>query len=115
MSKSFLKPEGVPHNRSIIRSVCVRRRVISVLSLTPYAVSLALIREEGIVQKPVYYTSQALKGVEGRYPQIEKLDFMLITASRKLRYYFQAHVINIMMDHPLKKAMNKLEVAGRLI
>ena len=115
MSKSFLRPEGVPHNRSIIRSVCVGRRVISVLSLTPYAVSLALIREEGRVQKPVYYTSQALKGVEGRYPQIEKLAFVLITASRKLRHYFQAHVINIMMDHPLKKAMNKLEVAGRLI
>ena len=74
-----------------------------------------MIREEGRVQKPVYYTSQALKGVEGRYPQIEKLAFVLITASRKLRHYFQAHVINIMMDHPLKKAMNKLEVAGRLI
>ena len=115
MSKSFLRPEGVPHNRSIIRSIYVGRRVISVLSLTPYAVSLALIREEGRVQKPVYYTSQALKGVEGRYPQIEKLAFVLITALRKLRHYFQAHVINIMMDHPLKKAMNKLEVAGRLI
>ena len=60
----------------------------------------------------MYYTSQVLKGVEGRYPQIEKLAFMLITASRKLRHYFQTHVINIMMDHPLKKAMNKLEVAG---
>ena len=41
--------------------------------------------------------------------------FALITASRKLRHYFQAHVINVMTDHPLKKAMNKLEVVGRLI
>ena len=32
-----------------------------------------------------------------------------------LRHYFQAHVINVMMDHPLKKAMNKLEAAGQLI
>ena len=30
-------------------------------------------------------------------------------------HYFQAHVINVMMDHPLKKAMNKLEAVGRLI
>ncbi|XP_030929394.1 uncharacterized protein LOC115955416 [Quercus lobata] len=44
-----------------------------------------------------------------------KLAFALITASRKLRYYFQAHVINVMTDHPLKKAMNRLEAAGRLI
>ena len=46
---------------------------------------------------------------------IEKLAFALITASRKLRHYFQVHVINVMMNHPLKKAMNKLESARRLI
>ena len=46
---------------------------------------------------------------------IEKLAFALITAFRKLRHYFQAHVINVMTDHQLKKAMNKLEAAGRLI
>ena len=46
---------------------------------------------------------------------IEKLAFALITASRKLRHYFQVHVINVMTDHPLKKAMNKLEAVGRLI
>ena len=85
------------------------------LAVTPHAVSSALVREEGRVQKSVYYTSRALRGAEGRYPQIEKLAFVLITASRKLRHYFQAHVINVMTDHPLKKAMNKLEAAGRLI
>ena len=46
---------------------------------------------------------------------MEKLAFALITASKKLRHYFQAHVINVMTDHPLKKAMNKLEAVGRLI
>ena len=46
---------------------------------------------------------------------IEKLAFALITASRKLRHYFQAHIINVMTDHLLKKAINKLEAAGRLI
>ena len=85
------------------------------LTVTPHAVSSALIREKGKIQKPVYYTSKALRGAEGRYPLIEKLAFALFTASRKLRHYFQAHVINVMTDHPLKKAINKLEVAGRLI
>ena len=59
------------------------------LVVTPHAMSSALIREEGKVQKPVYYTSRALRGTEGRYPLIEKLAFALITASRKLRHYFQ--------------------------
>ena len=85
------------------------------LAVTPHALSSALIREEAKMQKPVYYTSRALRGVEGRYYLIEKLAFALIMASRKLRHYFQAHVINVMTDHPLKKAMNKLEAAGRLI
>ena len=46
---------------------------------------------------------------------MEKLAFALITASRKLRRYFQAHVIIVITDHPLKKVMNKLEATGRLI
>ena len=75
------------------------------LAVTPHAVSLALVREEWKKQKLVYYTSRVLRGVEGRYPQIEKLAFALIMASKKLRHYFQAHVINVMIDHPLKKAM----------
>ena len=46
---------------------------------------------------------------------MEKLAFALITASRKLRHYFQAHAIVVMTGHPLKKSMNKLEAVGRLI
>ena len=82
------------------------------IAVTPYAVSLALIREEDKVQRPMYYTSKALRGAEGRYPQMEKLAFALITASRKLRHYFQAHVINVMTNHPVNKAINRLEAVG---
>ena len=34
------------------------------LAMSPHAMSLALIREEGKVQKPFYYTSKALRGAE---------------------------------------------------
>ena len=85
------------------------------LAVSPYAVSLALIREEWKIQKPVYYTSRVLREVEGRYPMMEKLAFALIITFRKLRHYFQAHAINVLIDHPLKKAMNKLEAAGQPI
>ena len=74
-----------------------------------------MIKEEGKVQKPVYYTSKALREDEGRYPPMEKLAFSLVTAAGKLRPYFQAHVINVLTDHPLKKAMNRLEATGQLI
>ena len=85
------------------------------LAMSSYAVSSALVREERKIQKPVYYTSRALRGAKGRYPMMEKPAFALVTASRKLRHYFQAHVINVLIDHPLKKTMNKLEAAGQLI
>ena len=48
-------------------------------------------------------------------PQMEKLSFSLVIAVRKLRPYYQTHIINVLIDLPLKKAMNKLEVAGQLI
>ena len=58
------------------------------LVVSLHAVSSALIREEGEIQKLVYYTSRILRGAEGRYPLMEKLAFALIMASRKLRHYF---------------------------
>ena len=45
---------------------------------------------------------------------MEKLAFSLVIVAGKLRPYFQAHVINVLTDDPLKKAMNKLEAARRL-
>ena len=82
------------------------------VSLT--AVSVALVREEERVQKPVYYASQALRGAEERYPPIEKLALALVTAARKLKPYFQAHTVNVLTDKPLRLAMNNPETAGRL-
>ena len=35
------------------------------LAVSPHAVSSALVRKEGKVQKPIYYTSRALRGAEG--------------------------------------------------
>ena len=37
------------------------------LAVSPHVVSLALVIEEGKAQKPIYYTSKALRGAEGRY------------------------------------------------
>ena len=69
--------------------------------VSPIAVSAALIREEDGVQKPVYYASRAPRGAEERYPPMEKLAFALVTAARKLKPYFQAHTMNVMIDKPL--------------
>ena len=72
VSKSLLGLENLLHYDTFTKSIRAGELYLY-LAVTPYAVSSALIREEGRVQKPVYYTSRALRGVEGQYPLIEKL------------------------------------------
>jgi ribonuclease HI len=84
------------------------------LAVSPTAISAALIREDEGIQKPVYFVSKALHGAEERYPQIEKLAFTLVMASRKLQPYFQAHTIRVLTEYPLRKVMQKLDLSGRL-
>ena len=45
---------------------------------------------------------------------MEKLAFALVTAARKLKSYFKAHTIIVLMDRPLRRAMSSLEAAGRM-
>jgi len=54
------------------------------------------------MQKPMYYTSQTLHGTEERYPPMEKLAFALVIAARKLKPYFQAHIVVVLTDKPLR-------------
>ena len=42
---------------------------------------------------------------------MEKLAFTLVTATQKLKPYFQAHTIIILTDKPLRRAMSSPEAA----
>ena len=46
---------------------------------------------------------------------MEKLAFALIIAARRLKPYFQAHTIIVLMDKPLRKVMGSLKAAGRMV
>ena len=85
------------------------------LAISNTVVSSTLIREERNIQKLVYYTSQAFQGAKASYPRMEKIAFALLVASRKLHPYFQAHHIVVMTNQPIRKMMNKIDAAGRLI
>ena len=45
---------------------------------------------------------------------MEKLAFALVTATRKLKLYFQAHTIIVFTDQPLKRAIRSPEAAGQM-
>ena len=50
--------------------------------------------------------------MEEKYPPMEKLKFALVTMAQKLKPYFQAHIVVILTDKPLRKAMSSLEATG---
>ena len=85
------------------------------LAVSDFSTSVALVREWDKVQRPVYYCSRDLRGDEGRYPKMEKLILALVTTSKKLRPYFQAHTIEVPIEYPMKQILHKPETSGRLI
>ena len=85
------------------------------LVVSDFSTSAVLIRDKDRVQHPVYYCSRALRGVEERYPRMEKLILALVTAARKLRPYFQAHTIEVPTEYPMKQVLHKPETSGRLM
>ena len=96
----------------LLRPSRPREELYLYLVVSQAVVSAVLVREEDGSQRPIYFASRAFRGAEERYPQMEKLAFALVTAARKLKPYFQAHTIVVLMDKPLRRVMNSLEAAG---
>ncbi|XP_073119830.1 uncharacterized protein [Henckelia pumila] len=85
------------------------------ISMTEFAVSTVLIKEEGGDKKPVYYVSHALKGPEIRYSEMEKMALALILTARKLRPYFLSHPVTVLTNSPLGRVMTQPDASGRLV
>ncbi|KAM2636638.1 hypothetical protein EV1_021245 [Malus domestica] len=104
MSKAYLlsKPE-------------VGDTLIIYLSVSASPVSSFLIRNDGNVERPVYYASKALQDAETRYSNIKKLALALVMSARKLRPYFQAHFIIVLTNHPLRQILQSPDTSGRMI
>ena len=59
--------------------------------------------------------SKSLLNTETRCLELEKLALALIIASRKLRSYFHAHSIEVLINCLLRKVLQKPEASGRLL
>ena len=66
-------------------------RLYVYLAISDAAVSVALVREDNGVQKPVYFVSKSLLDAEMIYPKLEKLVLALKMTAGKLRHYFLSH------------------------
>jgi len=48
----------------------------------------------------IYYVSGALSGAKLNYMKIEKIAYVVLIASRKLKHYFQRHEIKVPTSQP---------------
>jgi len=72
------------------------------LTVSESAISRALFREDGGVQKSIYYVSKSLLDEEIRYQRMEKMVLAHFVVSRKLNCCFHSFQIFMLTKHPLR-------------
>ncbi|GJU63957.1 reverse transcriptase domain-containing protein [Tanacetum coccineum] len=64
--------------------------------------------------KETLYVSRTLNEVERNYASMEKLALSLVHMTRRLRRYFEAHLVKVITDQPIKQILSKTEASGKL-
>ena len=79
------------------------------IAVALYAMSLVLIRVDSGRQRLVYYVSKSLHEVEIHYLPLEKAILVVVYGTRKLPHYFQAHMVVISTQLPLKAILQSAD------
>ena len=64
--------------------------------------------------RPVFFVSKSLTDAETRYTHLEQVVLALRTAAQKLRPYFQAHLVMVLTDLPLRGTIHKPDMSERM-
>ena len=82
--------------------------------MTFYAISFVLIRVDSGIQRPVYYVSKSFNEAEVRYLPLGKAILVVVHATRKLPHYFQAYIVVVLTQLPLKSILRSADYTGRI-
>ena len=85
------------------------------LAVLDVAISFILFKEgEDGRQRPVFFVSKSLADAETRYSHLEQAALTLRIAAKKLRPYFQADPIVLLINLPLQSIIHKPDLSGRM-
>ena len=83
-------------------------------AMSKHAVSAVLIRFQNSMQNPVYYVRKTLVDLETQYFPLEKIALALVHAMRKLPPHFQAHMVYVLINHPLQSLLRRSDFIGTI-
>ncbi|GJX79073.1 reverse transcriptase domain-containing protein [Tanacetum coccineum] len=87
-----------------------KEELIVYLAAAKETISAVLMTKRNGKQMPIYFVSRALEGPKINYTPMEKLILALVSASKRLERYFQAHTIIVITDQPIKQIVSNPEV-----
>ncbi|XP_021751089.1 uncharacterized protein LOC110716764 [Chenopodium quinoa] len=82
----------------------LREKLQLYISASILTIAAVLLAERQKQQRPIYFVIHVLTETSE-----------VVTTARKLKPYFDAHVIQILTNHPLEKALQKMDASGRLL
>ncbi|GJW42848.1 reverse transcriptase domain-containing protein [Tanacetum coccineum] len=89
--------------------------LIIYLAAAKEAISVVLMTDREGRQIPVYFVSRTLRGPKVNYTPMEKLVLALLSASKWLKRYFQAHTVIVITNQPIKQLLSSSEISGRML
>jgi hypothetical protein len=103
----------------VLTTLCKKEQPLLYLAATSHVVSTAIVveqQEDGHaypVQRPVYFVSEVLSKSKARYKPVQKLLYVVLITSWKLRHYFQECAITVIIDYPLGDILWNQDATGR--
>jgi hypothetical protein len=65
-------------------------------------------------QVPIYFVYDALAGSKKYYSEMEKICYDVVMSVRKLRHYFEAHRVRVLLNQPLNDIFGNPDSSGRI-
>uniref|UniRef100_A0A2N9I6W9 Reverse transcriptase/retrotransposon-derived protein RNase H-like domain-containing protein n=1 Tax=Fagus sylvatica TaxID=28930 RepID=A0A2N9I6W9_FAGSY len=83
-------------------------------AVSNHAVSVVLVQQERLEQKPIFFVSKVMDETELRYLPLEKAALALLQETKKLPHYFQESTVTVLIDLFLRMLLQRSDFSRRI-